>query len=143
MHLLGPLKPFAFNSLISIFVAIPKKAQKDINSSTIEIRSQEVTDPMPDSIKLKLVSVAKSGSKFHPTLETFEAALSLKDQEPFLYIQIPETKAEADTEIVVEKDVKFASLKEFSKYTMAVMGSETIDVYLDGKTKVQDRKSVV
>jgi hypothetical protein len=119
-----------------IFVAIPKKAQKDINASTIEVTAQDVTNPTTDGIHLKLVSLAKSGSKFHPTLEAFTAGLSLEGQEPFLFIDVPETKAEAETEIVVEEDLKFTTAEAFSRYTMTVMGSEEFTVHMDGKTKV-------
>jgi hypothetical protein len=120
----------------SVYVAIPNKAQHDISASTLEVTEQDVTSPTPDGIHLKLVSVAKSGSSFHPILEGFRAGLSLKDQEPFLYIDIPETKADAETNIVVDSDVKFANADRFKDYNKVVVGSETFDVYLNGKTKV-------
>lgn len=122
-----------------IFVAIPKKAQHDLNDSTLEVKEQDVTSPSPDGIHLKLVTVAKSGSSFHPTIEAFRAGLSLEGQEPFIYIDVPETKAEAETDIVVESDLKFASKDQFINYNKAVMGSETLTVYMDGKTKIHQK----
>jgi len=119
-----------------VYVAIPKKAQHDINASTLEVTSQEVTNPTPESIHLKLVTLAKSGSNFHPTIEGFRAGLSLKDQEPFLYIDIPEAKAEAETSIVAEADVNFENMDRFAEYNKVALGSESFDVYVDGKTKV-------
>ncbi|KAF2736677.1 hypothetical protein EJ04DRAFT_432617 [Polyplosphaeria fusca] len=119
-----------------IFVAIPKKAQHDINASTLEVTSQEITDPSPDGLHLKLVSLAKSGSDFHPTLDAFSASLALEGKDPFLYLNVPETKAEAETTITVDQDIKFESLDRFVEYNKVVMGSETFDVYLSGKTKV-------
>ncbi|KAF2707574.1 hypothetical protein K504DRAFT_409975 [Pleomassaria siparia CBS 279.74] len=120
-----------------IFVAIPKKAQHDLNQSTLEVTSQEVTSPSPNGIHLKLVTTAKSSSKFHPTIEAFRAGLSIEGKEPFLYVNVPETKAEAETEIVVENDVTFASLDQFIDYNKVVMGSESFVVNMDGKTKLK------
>jgi hypothetical protein len=119
-----------------IFVAIPKKAQHEINSSTLEVTSQEVTKPTADGVHLKLESVIRSSSSYHPTVDSFRAGLSLDGQDPFIYIQIPEAKSEAETRISVEQDVEFTSLDAFSGYTKAVLGAETFNVNLDGKTKV-------
>jgi len=65
--------------------------------------------------------------------------LSLKDQDPFLYIQIPEAKADAETTITVEQDVKFASKDQFTNYNKLVMSSEEFNVYLSGSTKVHQK----
>jgi hypothetical protein len=84
-----------------------------------------------------LKSVIKSSSSYHPTIDGFRAALSIQgSQGPFIYIDIPQAKSDAETHISVEQDVKFTSLDAFSGYTQAVLGAETFDVHLDGKTKV-------
>ncbi|KAH7408221.1 hypothetical protein DE146DRAFT_365777 [Phaeosphaeria sp. MPI-PUGE-AT-0046c] len=119
-----------------IFVAIPKKAQHEINASTLEVTSQEVTNPTEEGVHLKLESVIRSGSSYHPTVDAFNAALSLEGQEPFLHIDIPEAKSEAETHISVDQAVKFSTLKAFSEYTKTVLGAEKFNVYLNGKTKV-------
>lgn len=120
-----------------IYVAIPNKAQKDINKSTIEVLEQILEDPQPDGFHLKLVSLAKSSSKFHPTIRAFEADLSLEGQEPFLTIPVPQAKANKEFEIEIEEDIKLPSLERFTDYTKTVMGSETFKVYMDGKTKIK------
>jgi hypothetical protein len=120
-----------------IFVAIPKKAQHDLNESTLQVTLQEVTSPASDGIHLKLVSTARSSSKYHPTVRAFRAALSLEGKEPFLYIDVPETKANAEAEIIVNEDLKFPSLDQFVDYNKAVMGSEEFVVHMDGKTKLK------
>ncbi|KAF2662927.1 hypothetical protein K491DRAFT_752843 [Lophiostoma macrostomum CBS 122681] len=119
-----------------IYVAIPNIAQHDINDSTLEVKEMDVTSPTPDGVHLKLSNVAKSKSSFHPTIDAFLGGLSLDDNTPFININVPEVKAEAETPIVVEQDVKFASKDAFIAYNKAVMGSESLDVYLKGKTKV-------
>lgn len=119
-----------------IYVAIPKKAQHEINASTLEVTSQEVTDPTEEGVHLKLESVIRSGSSYHPTVDAFSAALSLEGQKAFTYIDIPEAKSEAETRITVDQAVKFTTIDAFSEYTKTVLGSEKFNVYLDGKTKV-------
>lgn len=122
-----------------IYVGIPNIAQHDLNKSTLEVTSQEITNPAPDGLHLKLVSVAKSSSKFHPKIDPFNASLSLKDQEPFIYLNIPGTQVEAETNIVVDQDVKFASSDQFVEYNKLVMGSEEFEVYFSGKTKLHQK----
>ncbi|KAH7399575.1 hypothetical protein BKA66DRAFT_406913 [Pyrenochaeta sp. MPI-SDFR-AT-0127] len=119
-----------------IYVGIPKKAQREINSSSLEVTAQEVTSPTPDGVHLKIQNVIRSGSSFHPTIDGFRAGLSLKDQEPFIYIDVPKAKSEAETHVTVEQDVKFASMDAFATYTKTVLASDTFEVHLDGKTKL-------
>ncbi|KAF2281251.1 uncharacterized protein EI97DRAFT_24292 [Westerdykella ornata] len=120
-----------------IFVGIPNKAQHDLDKSTLEVTAQEVTSPTPDSLKLRLVSVAKSSSQFHPKIRAFRAALSLEGKEPFLHIDVPEVKAEAETEIIIDEALKIEDLERFTEYTMTVMGSEEFTVHMDGETKIK------
>lgn len=119
-----------------IYVAIPKKAQHEINASEIEVTSQEVTNPHQDSIQLKLDTVIKSNSSYHPKIDAFRAALSLPGQTPFLYIDIPETKSEKETPVTVDQHVQLASKDAFSEYTKLVLASQEFNIHLDGKTKI-------
>jgi hypothetical protein len=120
-----------------IYVAIPKKAQRDINASTLEVVSQEVLDTEADQFHLKIKSIARSGSSFHPTIEAFQAGLSLEGQEPFLFLNIPEVKSEAETEINIEQDTPIVNLDSFKNYTKTSISSETFTVLLSGKTKIR------
>lgn len=119
-----------------VYVAIPKKAQHDINASTLKVNAQDVTAPRPDTVHVRLESVAESGSSFHPTIEGFKAGLHLEGKDPFIYLDVPEVKAESETNIVFDQDAKIASMDAFKEYNRLVMGSETFDVYMTGKTKV-------
>lgn len=120
-----------------IYVAIPNIAQDEINKSTLEVTSQDVSNTTPDQIHLKLDSVIKSSSKYHPTIDGFRASLSLEGQsKPFLYINIPSAKSEAVTSVTVDQDVKIEDAAAFADYTKTVMGSETFQVRLDGKPKI-------
>lgn len=120
-----------------IYVAIPNIAQKEINKSTLEVTAQEVTNPQPDGIHLKLESLIKSDSKFHPEISGFEASLTLKGAStPFIKINIPDAKSEKETRVTVDQDVKLDNKTAFIEYTKAVMGSDTFEVELNGKTKL-------
>ncbi|EMD66943.1 hypothetical protein GGP41_005427 [Bipolaris sorokiniana] len=119
-----------------IYVAIPKIAQREINASTIEVLSQEVTNPHPDGIHLKLDTVIRSDSNYHPKIDGFRGALSIAGQEPFLYIDIPEVKSKAETPVTVDQELKFANKDAFSNYTKLVLGSEEFSLNLDGKTNI-------
>ncbi|UPX11510.1 uncharacterized protein EKO05_0002115 [Ascochyta rabiei] len=119
-----------------IFIGLPKKAQHEINDSTLEVTNMEVTDPSPDSVHLKIENVIRSDSSYHPRIETFRAGLSLEGQEPFIYINIPEAKSESETFITVEQDVTFNSADAFAAYTKAVLSSEELTIDLNGDTTI-------
>jgi hypothetical protein len=119
-----------------IFVGLPKKAQKEINASTLEVTNMEVTNPDTDSIHLKIDNVIRSDSSYHPRIEAFRAGLSLDGQDPFIYIDIPEAKSESETYITVEQDVTFTSADAFTAYTKAVIASEELTIDLNGDTTI-------
>lgn len=119
-----------------IYVGIPNKAQSEINRSTIEVTSQEVTNPRPDNIQLKLNTVIRSDSSYHPKIDGFRAALSLKDQKPFVYINIPEVKSKKETPVTVDQNVELTDMGAFSQYTKTVLASDEFEVYLNGKTDI-------
>ena len=97
-----------------IFVGLPKKAQKEINASTLEVTNMEVTNPTPESVHLKIDNTIRSDSSYHPRIEAFRAGLSLEGQDPFIYINIPEAKSEGETFITVDQEVTFESSEGFS-----------------------------
>ncbi|KAF1949438.1 hypothetical protein CC80DRAFT_429175 [Byssothecium circinans] len=119
-----------------IFVAIPKKAQRDINASTLEVNSLDLSRPTENGFHLKILGTAKSSSSFHPTLDGFRAAFYLEGKEPFFYADVPETKAEAETQITIDQDVQIANMEAFKEYNKVVIGTESFDLLFSGKTKV-------
>ncbi|KAH9879311.1 hypothetical protein J1614_002750 [Plenodomus biglobosus] len=120
-----------------IYVGIPNKAQRELNASTLEVTAQEVTNPSPEGVHLKIDTVVRSGSSYHPTIDPFRASLSLKGQTPFLFIDVPEAKSEKETYITIDQDINFASNDSFSQYTKAVLAAESFEVYMDGETKLK------
>ncbi|KAJ4343298.1 hypothetical protein N0V87_000520 [Didymella glomerata] len=119
-----------------IFVGFPKKAQHEINASTIEVTNMEVTNPQTDSVHLKIDNIIRSDSSYHPRIEGFRAGMSLDGQEPFIYINIPESKSEKETYITVDQDATFNSVDAFTAYAKAVLASEELTIGLNGKTTI-------
>ena len=122
----------------SIYVAIPKKAQHDVNASTLEIQAQNISDPTSSTVHLKLVSVARSDSSFHPTLDAFQAALFLEDTEPniipFGYVEIPKTNVEHETTITVDQTLNVTNMDQFIAYNKVVMNSDEFRIAIRGRT---------
>jgi len=117
-----------------IYVAIPNKAQHDINASTLEVTHQDTVNPTSDTIDLKLDSTIRSSSPFHPTIDSFPAALSLKGKSPFLTVQVPEAKSSKVTNITIQQNsLKITDMNAFTDYVTTVLTSETFDVYMNGK----------
>jgi hypothetical protein len=96
-----------------------------------------VTEPNEQGVKLKFKTIIRSDSKYHPTIHSFNASLSLDGQDPFTYITVPEAKSEAETFVSVDQHVDFATLDAFSKYTSTVLAAETFNVHLDGKPTIK------
>ncbi|KAF2498399.1 hypothetical protein BU16DRAFT_456144 [Lophium mytilinum] len=126
-----------------VYVAIPKTAQHDVNASTLEIQQQIVTDPTPSSVHLKLVTVARSDSSFHPTLDAFDAALFLESTEPsitpFGYVTIPKTKVGHATTIVVDQTLNVTNKDQFMAYTALVIGSDEFRIAVRGRTGLHQK----
>jgi len=126
-----------------VYVAIPKKAQHDVNASTLEIQAQIVSDPTPSSVHLRLVNIARSDSKFHPTLDEFEVALFLETTEPdiipFGYVTIPKTKIGHETTIVVDQTLNITNMEQFIRYNAIVMGSDEFRIAVRGRTGLHQK----
>jgi hypothetical protein len=126
-----------------VYVAIPKKAQRDVNASTLEIQAQIISDPTPSSVHLKLVNIARSDSSFHPTLDEFEAALFLETTEPeitpFGYVTIPKTRVSHETTIVVDQTLTVTNMDQFIAYNKLVMGSDVFRIAVRGRTGLHQK----
>jgi len=126
-----------------VYVAIPKKAQHDVNASALEIQVQDISDPTPSTVHLKLVSVARSNSSYHPTLDAFRAALFLEDTEPniipFGYVEIPKTKVEHETTITVDQTLNVTNMDQFIAYNKLVMNSDEFRIAIRGRTGLHQK----
>ncbi|WEW58791.1 hypothetical protein PRK78_004259 [Emydomyces testavorans] len=122
-----------------IFVGYPNIAQRDVNRSTLNITKMEITDPGPDSFHIKLAQVIGSKSKFHPTLDPFNADVSLRgSSEPFLKLNVPAVKAVDGAASEIDQDVTIPQGDAFTQYSLAVMKQETVEMIIYGKTKLKE-----
>ncbi|OCK81039.1 hypothetical protein K432DRAFT_392540 [Lepidopterella palustris CBS 459.81] len=126
-----------------IFVAIPHKAQHDVNSSTLEVQSQEVTDPTPSSVHLRLVSVVRSNSSYHPYLDAFRGALFLEDTEPsitpFGYVEIPKLNVQHEATSVVDQVMTINNMDQFIAYNKLVVNSDEFRIAVRGRTGLHQK----
>lgn len=108
-------------------------AQSNVNDSTLRVVSESILNPSPEAFDLDLVSELQTSSKYHPTLDAFEASLYLEGSDvPFASFNTPSIKAENGAENHVKQRVQIQNMTEFTKYTMVTLGSDQYKVYLKG-----------
>jgi len=119
---------------------MPNIAQKGIDDSKLELKTEIVTNPRPDVVHINMVTTAENKNVFHPTLDEFQAALFLEntgpDIKPFGYITIPRLHAGPLETITIDQEMKIADQEQFGLYNIAVLNSETYRVAIRGKTKL-------
>lgn len=141
LHLLIIIIIAVVVALIIVFVAVPHIAQDQLNKSDLNITNQVVANPTPQTVDLTLDSVASSNSSFHPTLDSFDAALFLENTEPnilpFAYITIPTSKAGKHVEIHASQTVNISNMDQFVAYNKLVLQAEEFRVAVRGKMPVK------
>lgn len=119
---------------------MPNIAQKGIDDSKLELKSQVVTNPRPGAVHINMVTTAENKNVFHPTLDEFQAALFLENTEPdikpFGYITIKKLHAGALETITIDQELEIADPQQFALYNIAVLNSETYRVAVRGKTNL-------
>ncbi|KAI9804024.1 MAG: hypothetical protein M1833_000305 [Piccolia ochrophora] len=121
-----------------IYVGFPRIAQKGVNDSGLEIRSMAITDPTSDSIHFRQEAILTSDSTYHPTLDGFNASVSLADSgadgAPFVYLMLPPVAATEEATIMVDQDVSISNLDGFTDYSVKVMNEKEFDIVIRGRT---------
>ncbi|EFE40057.1 conserved hypothetical protein [Trichophyton verrucosum HKI 0517] len=121
-----------------IFVAYPKLAQEDVSASTLTIADMQTTNPRPDALHVKVTQVIGSKSKYHPTLDPFEAKVYLEgQQESFMTLHTPQVKADDGVKAVIDQDVKIENSDGFSAFSKAIMLSKEVKLNIVGTTKLK------
>ncbi|KAK2826887.1 hypothetical protein FQN49_007355 [Arthroderma sp. PD_2] len=121
-----------------IFVAYPKLAQHDVSESTLSITDMQTSNPAPDSLHVKVTQVIGSKSKYHPTLDPFDAQVFLSgEQKPFMTLHTPQVEARDGVEAVIDQDVHIEDQDAFAGFSKAVMLSETLELLVVGQTELK------
>jgi Protein of unknown function (DUF3712) len=121
-----------------VYVGFPNIAQKQVDKSTLEVKSMVITNPTGHSFQIQQDALLHSSSIFTPTLDGFPVALFLENTEPnikpFAYLQLPPVHSSKSTPVNIDQTVNITDMDQFSEYTKAVMNSETLRVALRGRT---------
>jgi hypothetical protein len=131
----------------SVYVAMPKIAQKGVDDSWIEITDLEFLEPTPDTILLTQKAILHSPSMYTPTLDPFTAASYLVTNgtfaaEPMIFIQMPRIHAlhPVSNASVEGQLVHINNLEAVTDYCIAVLEQEEVTSALVGKTDLHEGK---
>ncbi|EFQ99834.1 hypothetical protein MGYG_02846 [Nannizzia gypsea CBS 118893] len=121
-----------------VFVAYPKLAQEDVTDSTLTIADMQTTNPRPDALHVKVTQVIGSKSKYHPTLDPFDAKVYLEgQQDAFMTLNTPEVKADDGVKAIIDQEVPIENSDAFAEFSKAIMLSEELKLKVIGKTKLK------
>ena len=108
-------------------VAIPKIAQEQLNEAIVEIRSQVIRNPTPQSVDIVLVTASLSNSSLSPTLEGFEVDLFLQDTlpnyKPFARLAIPSIRSTGETIVPIVQTLRISDMDQFINYNKLIVSS--------------------
>ncbi|KAF2099372.1 hypothetical protein NA57DRAFT_55343 [Rhizodiscina lignyota] len=141
LHLIVFLAVGLLLTLLLIFVGFPRIAQNGVSDSKLNITSQAVSNPTPKSVDIDLVSIVSSSSSFHPTLDSFDAALFLPaagSDHPFGHLTIPSLKAAKNSTVTVNQTMQIVDMEQFINYNEQVLSNETYQVTLKGRTALHE-----
>ncbi|KAE8150308.1 hypothetical protein BDV25DRAFT_113166 [Aspergillus avenaceus] len=120
-----------------VYVGYPNIAQSDIDDSTLEIKSMDISDPAPDSFKLNQKQAIGSDSAFHPVIYDFDADVSLLGAAVFATVQVPQVKSRDGAEVIVDQRVGLKDVSAFGEFAKAVMLNEDIELNIYGKPNLK------
>ena len=111
-----------------------------MDNSTLDIDSLSISDPTATSFQLTQHSTIRSDSAYHPTLDAFNASLSLKGSASYADITIPSIDAEAVASSVIDQAVQIKDMKRFTEYNVALLNSESVTMEIVGRTGLHEMK---
>ncbi|KAL3417550.1 hypothetical protein PVAG01_10560 [Phlyctema vagabunda] len=142
LHLIIFCVVFLLIALLLVYVGMPKIAQHDVNRSSLEFRELDFLDPTPNTISLTQLGVLHNPSTFTPTLDAFNATLSLVTggvvaNTSFFNIEIPKIHAKGDTDVPIRNQlITVTDMDQLTQYCIAVLQNEEVTTHLDGRTKL-------
>lgn len=98
----------------------------------------QTTNPRPDALHVKVTQVIGSKSKYHPTLDPFDAKVYLEgQQESFMTLHTPQVKADDGVKAIIDQDVKIENAEGFAAFSKAIMLSKEVKLNIIGTTKLK------
>lgn len=121
-----------------IFVGAPRKAQREVNESYLEVRSVVLSDPSSNSLHLRQDEILHSDSGRHPHLDAFNASLflesSLPDIRPFGYVTVPAVHSTGAVPVIVDQDVDIVDMEQFTRFSKTILGAREFRLAIRGRT---------
>lgn len=134
---------FLIICLCLIYVYMPKKAQHDVNASSLSFTDLQFLNPSPNTITLTQKGILHSPSHYTPTLDSFNASLWLVTNGvfgavPFVNIQMPKIHAlHGDSNVsVTDQVVTVLDQAQLSQYAIQVLDQKNVTTALTGRTKL-------
>jgi len=127
----------------SIFVAVPKIAQHDVDKSYLEFKELKFLEPSPQSLLISQESVLHNPSKFSPTLDSFNASFYVVTNgtvatSRILYLTLPEIHATrpSSNQSIVSQTVKIENEAQLADFATQVLHNENVTQRLEGRTRL-------
>lgn len=120
-----------------VYVGYPRIAQGDINDSTLDVTSMEISDPSPDGFHLNQKQVIGSGSTFKPKLFSFDADVSLLGSSKFAMVTVPEVQGRDGYVVDIDQWVDLSSVEDFEAFSIAVMMNEEFKLNIYGEPRLK------
>lgn len=127
----------------SVYVAMPKIAQKGIDDSTLTYNSLKFLKPSVDSLSLSVDATQYSSSTFTPTLDAFNVTMHLvtdgiTSEKVITQISMPQVHAHhPNTSIIVDNQVsKIVDMDQVVAFATQVLKQENITIRVEGQTKL-------
>jgi len=131
----------------SVYVAMPRIAQRGVDDTTIQLTDQQFLDPTPDSIVLTQSSILHSPSIYTPTLDPFNASLYLVTNgtyaaTPMFSIPMPKIHALHPTSNITFSNVNvtITNTQELANFAIAALKQGNVTAALTGTTKLHEGK---
>lgn len=141
------LKTLVSYQLPSIYVAMPKVAQKGVDESTMDFVGLSFLAPSPESLTLTVQAVQHQSSIFTPTIDLFNVSMYLvtdgtTGSQPITQIGLPQIHSHyPDTDIDIENQlVPILDFDQVTAFTIAVLNQENVTVRMVGNTKLHEGK---
>ena len=117
-----------------IYVAFPRIAQSDVNESTLEVTSLTALNPTADSVDIVQEAIVRSQSKFHPTIDAFDAHLALQGHDSYGVVTLPSLVSGDAVPARIEQTLKVTNLEAYTAYNIALLGGKEVTQTLKGST---------
>ncbi|RDA84453.1 hypothetical protein CP532_2143 [Ophiocordyceps camponoti-leonardi (nom. inval.)] len=124
----------------SIFVAVPKIAQRKMDDSKLEIQGVHVLETTPDSYLMEINSTITTDGSIHANIDPFQGNLYIDSDEnpvPFATLDFPSTASDKLVLVNISQTVQIKDHAAFTRFNTLFYQNKAVRVRLSGKTKVK------